>query len=143
MFCEVRMSYPNRFRPAEGPPHIKALVKRLLPLLVAGDHPASLILREQLRGARVGAIELSGTGFFADIEVAADAPKVAPPEFAGGDAKIRLDGLPVEAGCVLFVRGGYLSMLEGYTYDGAWEEDTLVLAVSDVFPIQPPRDQAG
>ena len=137
------MTYPRKFAPGKGPPQIRALVERLLPLLVAGDHPTSPILRDQLRGARVGSIELSGTGFFADIEVAADAPRVVPPDFAGGDAKIQLDGLPVEAGCVLFVRGGHLSMLEGYTYEGEWEEDTLVLAVSDVFPIQPPRETAG
>ena len=131
------MTYPRKFAPGDGPPQIRALVERLLPLLVAGDHPASQVLRDQLRSAKVGTIELSGTGFFADIEVAADAPRVVPPDFAGGNAKIQLDGLPVEAGCVLFVRGGRLSMLEGYTYDGEWEEDTQVLAVSDVLPIQP------
>ena len=135
------MTFPRRFAPGEGPPQIRALVERLLPLLVAGEHPASLILREQLRVARVGIIKLSGTGFFADIEVAAHAPRVAPPDFAGGNAKIELEGVPVAAGCVLFVRGGHLSMLEGYTHDGSrWDEDTVVLAVNDVFPIQPPTD---
>ena len=136
------MSYPRTLLPGEGA-HIRALAKRLLPLLVAGDHPASSILREQLSGARIGTIELSGKGFFADIEVAADAPRVVPPNFAGGHANIQLDGLPIEAGCVLFIRGGHLSMLEGYTYVGVWEEDTIVLGVSDVFPIQPPSEQAG
>ncbi|HEY2954099.1 MAG TPA: hypothetical protein VGK89_02480 [Candidatus Eisenbacteria bacterium] len=136
------MTYPRRFAPGEGPPQIRALVERLLPLLLAGDHPTLLILREQLQGARVGSIELSGTGFFADIHVSAHAPKVEPPDFAGGDAKIKLEGIPVAAGCVLFVRGGHLFMLEGYIYDGNWDEDTLVQAVNDVFPIQPPRESA-
>jgi hypothetical protein len=57
---------------------VLALVQHLLPLLLEGDHPVLAILREQSRRARIGAIELSGAGFFADIEVPPDAPKVNP-----------------------------------------------------------------
>ena len=35
----------------------------------------------------------------------------------------------------------HLSMLEGYTYDGdEWSENAAVLAVKDVFPIQPGKN---
>src|SRR5439155_7102785 len=32
------MDFPRTYEPGEGPPQVQALVERLLPLLVAGDH---------------------------------------------------------------------------------------------------------
>ena len=130
-------AFPKKYTPGSGPPEVVALVNRLLPLLLAGDHPTLGVLREQLRRARIGSIELSGVGFFADIEVPPDAPKADPPNITGGDAVIELTGVEHAAGCVLFVRDGYLSMLEGFTYADEWSEDAKVLDVKDVFPIHP------
>jgi hypothetical protein len=112
-----------------------SLVRRLVPLLLAGDHPALAILRAQFELARIASIELSGVGFFAEIEVPRQAKTLGSVDLTGGHANIRLSDLHEPAGCVLFVRDGRLSMLEGYTYVGAWSETAVVLSVSNVVPI--------
>jgi hypothetical protein len=131
------MTYPKKFPVGLAPPGIVALVKELMPQLLAGDDPVMAALREQYARSRVGAVELSGAGFFADIEVPDDAPMVSPPSISGGDAKIVVEGVQHGAGCVLFVRDGRLSMLEGYTYGNeAWSESAKILRVTDVFSLQ-------
>jgi len=129
--------FPKEFPPGEGPEGVVRLVNRLLPQLLDGDHPALVILREQLQRSHLGVITLSGVGFFADINVPIDALKVDPPNITGGHATIELSNVKHDAGCVLFVRDGHLSVLEGYTYGDEWSEDTAVVAVKDVTPILP------
>ena len=131
------MSFPKTYSAGEAPRHLSDLVERLVPLLIRGGHPALKVLGEQWQRARIGTITLSGAGFFADIHVAPDAPRIDPPDFEGGDAYIEVEGVPHGAGCVLFVRGGYLSMLEGFVYEGSWGEDNNVLSVKNVVPIDP------
>jgi hypothetical protein len=60
-----------------------------------------------------------------------------PASFAGGDAQIVLEGA-AGAGCVLFIEGGRLDTLEGYTFgDDSWAESAKVLAIENVEPIVP------
>src|SRR5262245_39448142 len=108
-----------------------------MPLLLQGEHPTLGILREQFSRANIGAIRLSGVGFFADIVVPPDAPRVDPPRIVGGDARIELSGVEHGAACVLFVSDGHLSMLEGYTCGEEWSENTRVIDVKQVTPIRP------
>lgn len=131
-------TFLKTYPPGEGPAEVVALVNRLLPLLLEGDHRALAALRNQWRYARVGTITLSGSGFFASIEVPPRLPKVEPSQMSGGSAAIELTGAPHGAGCVLFVRDGHLSMLEGYTYEGdEWPKGTAIISVTNVVPIQP------
>jgi O-acetyl-ADP-ribose deacetylase (regulator of RNase III) len=116
---------------------VVALVKHLMPLLLQGEHPTLGILREQFQRAHIGAIRLSGVGFFADIVVPPDAPQVDPPRIVGGDCRIELSGVEHGASCVLFVSDGHLSMLEGYTCGEEWSENTRVVDVKEVTPIRP------
>jgi len=126
------------YQAGEGPEEIVALAMRLIPHLIDGEHPTLAILRKQFESVRIGPIELSGVGFFAHLHVPPDKPKTTPSDFAGGDALIELTGSTGGAGCVLFVKNGYLSMLEGYTHGGdSWLEDAVVLDVKDVTPIHP------
>jgi hypothetical protein len=112
--------------------------ERLVPALIEGTHPAMAALREQYRRSHIKEVELTGAGFYMDFEVPLDAPRAVPANFAGGHAKIILKGVDCEAGCVLFVRDGRLSTLEGYTYDKPWpEEIDAVLAVENVTPLSP------
>jgi hypothetical protein len=67
--------FPKRYVPGDGPPEVVALVRRLVPLLIAGEHPALTALREQWTRTQLGVVELSGVGFFAHLEVPPDAPK--------------------------------------------------------------------
>jgi hypothetical protein len=129
--------YPKRFSAEHAPTSVIAVVQRLMPLLLAADHPPLAILREQYRRATIASVELTGSGFYAMFSVPADAPHAEPADFSGGDAVLTLDTAPHGGACVLHVRAGRLESLEGYTFDGAWTEETKVMAVGDVVPIRP------
>jgi hypothetical protein len=131
------MTLPKKFDWPDAPAEIVKLVDRLMPLLLAGEHPTLEILRGQLRMSSVRSVELSGVGFFAEFDVPVDAVTVTPSRIVGGDAKIELADVEHGAGCVLYVDEGRLAMLEGYTNGGEqWLETTAVIAVSDVFSLE-------
>jgi hypothetical protein len=113
------------------------MVERLMPELLAGDHPALQLLREQWHRVRIFHFSLSGAGFFADFEVPTELAKTSPENFEGGDARLGLTGCKRGGGCILFVRDGHLSFLEGYTYDELWDETTEVTSIDNVVPIDP------
>ena len=120
----------------DAPPEVTKLVWQLVPQLIQGDHPALWALREQFRRARITEVWMTGVGFSAEFDVPEDAPLTDPLNLTGGDATITVDGLEHGAGCVLFVRGGRLSMIEGYSNAGEdWPDDAKVLAVSNVVSI--------
>ena len=131
---------------ARIPPDMLALIRQLMPLLLSGQHPAASALRKQYECARVTRMELTGAGFAADFDVDDQAPLADPGEITGGSVAIDLDGLRLGAGCVLFVRGGKLRTLEGYTFEEPWPERLLVRRLYDVSPIvaalPPPRHSA-
>ena len=132
------MDFPKKYGPVDAPSEVLKLTERLVPLLIEGDHPALSALRHQFLGARIKQVELTGAGFYVDFEVSPDAPLAEPSDFAGGYARITLKGARKDAGCVLFVRGGRLVALEGYTYvDDAWLENTVILSVENVVPVDP------
>jgi len=84
-------------------------VNRLVPELIAGDHPALIALREQFRRATISEVEMTGHGFYVDFSIPTDAALAMPADFSGGNAEIGLEGATVGAGCVLFVRDGRLA----------------------------------
>ena len=87
--------------------------------LLAGDHPLLATLRQQSDHARIIKREYTGGGFYCTFEVNSTAPAV-PGEFHLGDVNAEVEGLTHGAGFVLFIRGGRISKLEGYTYDEPW-----------------------
>jgi len=91
-----------------APGAVIALVQQLMPLLIAGDHPAPAILRRQLADAAVAGVEMTGAGFYAEFTVPPSCPLTDPPNFSGGDAVLTLDTAPAGGGCVLHVRYGRL-----------------------------------
>ncbi len=107
----------------------------VLTKLLAGDHPALGVLREQLAQASVASRKSSGAGFFVTFDLPSDAP-VAPVR-AGrihfGDVAATFAPLEHGAGFVLFVRDGRLEMLEGYSYGEPWhdEPEKFALAYTD------------
>jgi hypothetical protein len=114
------------------------LAARLMPLLLAGDHPTCAVLRSQYARARIREIRLSGVGFFVEYEVPAGLERTVPATMSGGSVNIQLEGVEYGAGCVLFVRGGVISMLEGYTYGSEqWPEHAAIGKLGDVEPLVP------
>jgi hypothetical protein len=129
--------FPKKYGPTDVPASVETLIAVLLPQLLEGPHPALAALREQLGGARVIGVEMTGAGFYADLAVPSDAPLADPPNFAGGHADIILSGAQHGAGCVLFVREGRLATLEGFTYADTWALDARVAEIKAVVPIFP------
>jgi hypothetical protein len=136
-------SWPKTYSATEAPHEMLDLARRLMPLLLGGDHLTCVLLREQYARATIKEISLSGAGFFVDFEIPADVACVAPPNFQGGVVNIRVEGVENDAGCLLFVRDGVLSFLEGYTYGGEeWPEHPVVVELRDSRPIAPPPQSA-
>jgi len=80
-------------------------------------------LKEQLRLVKVSSRETTGVGFFTNLHLPSEAPRLP------GNANLELDdiaadisGLKNGAGFVLFVRDGLMQFLEGYSYDEPWPD---------------------
>jgi hypothetical protein len=130
-------TFPKKYAADAAPASVLGLVARLVPPMLEGEHPALAALRAQFSKATITSVEMTGVGFFVDFAVPSDIPLAEPQNFAGGDAVIALAGAAAPAGCVLHVRDGRLTTLEGYTFDEAWPEDAEILSVTDVAPISP------
>ena len=106
------------------PQDLTELERSVLDKLLTGEHPVLEALRRQLCGCRVRKRELTGCGFFTELQV--DRALPAAPTIAKklriGDVEAKITGLEQGAGFVLFVNNGYLDMLEGYSYDEPWPE---------------------
>ncbi len=124
----------HTFAPGTAPAEVVALTKRLVPLLIAGDHPALATLREQWARTEVGDIDMTGQGFFANLVVPTDLPAAEPRHMTGGNANIELEGHE-GAGCVLYVVDGYLRTLDVHAWRSGWPDPVRVLGISEVDPI--------
>ena len=91
------------------------LERQMMDLLLRGDHPVLIVLRQQYAVAKIICREFSGVGFFTHFEVPEDVPLTVPPNFEAGGMQIFLENLPNGADCVLFVRKGKIDFLECYT----------------------------
>jgi hypothetical protein len=101
---------------------LNELEQAVLDKLLAGDHPTLGVLRRQSEHARLAKRENTGSGFYCDFAADKEVPSVQR-DFQIGDVHAELDGLTHGAGFVLFVRGGMLSMLEGFSYDEPWPNE--------------------
>ncbi len=100
---------------------------------LSGNHEILQELRQQYHSSRVKKRQFTGVGFYTDIVV----PHIIPPlhhkypvkkNFTIGlvGARPRSGNIAMEVGFVIFVKDGYLKMLEGYTYgDEPWPDDFL------------------
>ena len=88
--------------------------------LLSGNEPRLAQWRQQLDGCAVVSRTFSGVGFFTDISVSVNHPRIPGLHFHLGDVIGIHPQLRHGAGFVLFVRDGVLNMIEGYTYDEPW-----------------------
>ena len=80
---------------------------------------------QQLAHATVSKREFSGVGFSTDFIVpAAAAVQRDLPSMEISDVGADFPSVQHGAGFVLFIRGGVVSMLEGFTYGEPWPTDT-------------------
>jgi hypothetical protein len=80
--------------------------------------------RRQLEHASITKREFTGVGFFTEFAIADDAPvRKDLPDATLGNVGADLPGVQHGVGFLLFIRGGVVTMLEGYTYaNDQWPE---------------------
>ena len=82
-------------------------------------------IRQQLSHATVAERRFTSAGFFTNFIISPDAPvRRDLGDVTIGDVGAEFPGLQRGAGFLLFIRGGVVSMLEGYTYDESWPTST-------------------
>lgn len=73
--------------------------------------------------------ENTGAGFFTTVVVSSSSERVECPRVLGNQTHARVDGLKYGLGFVLFMKDGWLQLLDGYSCGG---EDTTNLPLSDL-----------
>jgi hypothetical protein len=112
---------------------LSRLERDVLATILAPKHPVMNALRAQVERCRVRDREVTGVGFWTQLDIPADAEPapVKPGRMSLGDVVASIDGLEHGAGFVLFIEDGVLQMLEGFSYDEPWLD---VLAAYVVTP---------
>jgi hypothetical protein len=111
-------------------------------MLMKHCEPRSLFL-DQLAVARAANRRMTGVGIFVDLLIAEKAARVdlINTEISEGHRTL-LDAPRDLVGFTLFIRGGYLSFLEGYTFgDVKWPDDSMEnwVVLDGLVPSRPPN----
>jgi hypothetical protein len=110
---------------------ITTLESNVLEMLLAGEEPELAALRAQADSAQAADRRLSGVGFHTRFTYSSEpVPLPGRPTFDFGDVNAESPQLVHGAGFVLFVTGGVLESLEGYTYDDPWPTDEASITLS-------------
>jgi hypothetical protein len=106
----------------DGTINLTELERRVLEMLLAGDHPVLGILRAQFPRAKVVQREFTGVGFSTHFEIPSDVARLPDQRsFELGDVHADMPGLEAGVDFILFIREGAIDFLEGFTYgDDAW-----------------------
>ncbi len=109
------------FRSFGASSDLNELEKEVLEKLLAGEHPVLQRLRQQLGNLMVAKRAQTGVGFYTMFAVAGEGKSatVGRPSLRFGDIVASIKGLRYGAGFLLFVDGGVIKMLEGYSYEEA------------------------
>ncbi|MBB6600628.1 hypothetical protein [Luteimonas sp. MC1825] len=84
------------------------------------------ILLVQLAQATCVSRDYTGVGLYTELLVSPDAPKLDEARWKIEDmpsGHAAHPDVPEGIGLILWVKGGYISCLESYTYDGRWPDD--------------------
>ena len=97
--------------------NVDEMIDEVMEQLLAGDHPYLPILREQYRSAHMS-VEETGVGYVVEFEIPNDVERIPETaDFNFGNVEARMDGLDYGLGFVLFVQDGFITELEGFTYE--------------------------
>lgn len=94
----------------------KELADQVMKMLLSGREEVLLTLKEQYERAVIISEEDTGAGFFICYQVdgAARIEEEFKTTFQIGDIDGEIDGIDGAVGFILFIKDGYLTMLEGY-----------------------------
>lgn len=89
---------------------------KLMKMLLSGEDEVLAKLRKQYEVARVVSREITDAGFFTSFSVDNRSDLcIMNKSFYIGDVDGNVDGIKGAVGFMLFVRNGYITLLEGYT----------------------------
>jgi hypothetical protein len=118
-------------RPSRSIEGLDRLERAVIEMLLSGDHPVLVALREQARSCRATTRERTGAGFYCHFQVPREAAlSLTKRDFRIGDVVADIQGLEHGAGFVLFIRNGCLDLLEGYSFDEPWPARTAEFKLS-------------
>jgi hypothetical protein len=105
--------------------NIEVIERRVMEMLLAGEHPTLETLRRQFHRSYVSGRDYTGVGFFTSFKVRDCLPRVEPPmRIVIGDVCADVDGLEDGCGFILFVDDGLLGTLECHLWgDDAFPEN--------------------
>jgi hypothetical protein len=104
---------------------LSPLEKAVLEMMLEKPNEYIEVIRQQLAHAQVGRREFTGAGFFTHFIVPSDAAvRRDLPNMEIGNVAVEFPSIQHGAGFVLFIRDGVITMLEGFTYDELWPEQT-------------------
>jgi hypothetical protein len=100
------------------------LERAVLEKLVAGDDQRLAELREQLETTLASKREMTGVGFFTTLSVLDPTHRLGDQSLELGGVIAQIPSLTYGAGFLLFIRNGFLNLLEGFVYgDDPWPEN--------------------
>ena len=76
------------------------------------------VLMHQLASSALESRDYTGVGFFTNFVIEESAPKCSISNFELGDLSVTISGQ--DCGCILFIKDGVVSFLEGFTYGDDW-----------------------
>ena len=106
--------------------------------LLQGDHQVLATLRHQLARATVSERSFTTPGCFVDIVVDPRVARVQPSSFAISDVDLALETCEHGAAAILFVRDGWISLLEMVAYAEDWPPCPSLQHLSYLSPHGPP-----
>ena len=117
---------------------LNEMERRALEMLLAGDKPELALLRAQLSSATVVSRDFTGVGFFTQLLVPAELPRVRGcARLILADVYAEVTGLEHDAGFVLFVSEGAIDVLECFIVDERWPDDAMMRRPYYVRPATP------
>jgi hypothetical protein len=97
--------------------------RKLVSMLLNGEHPDLRTLREQFALAKVEKRDWTGTGVFVNYSIPDNCPKTTQKHITLGDVRLVLAG-DIPADAILHVKDGRLNSLECLRYSpGEWPRE--------------------
>lgn len=108
---------------------LNEIERRVLEMILDGDHPIIAQLRQQLACCQVVNREWTGSGFFTELGVArdCDAADTKKDSIHFGDVAAEVESVRYGMGFLMKVVSGCLGSLEGYTFEEPCRENPRLL----------------
>lgn len=89
--------------------------RKLMEMLLTGDDEVLIKLRKQYELAKITSREFSDVGFYTSFSVQnRNDLRIKDKSFHIGDVDGTIDGIEGAVGFILYVKDGFISLLEGY-----------------------------